>query len=333
LTRILLSEAAFRRVQPHLPAGLECVLMDRNGFLRFDGREILPHETSPECGWISHDLFADSLTARYLDVLMQSAALKWVQSAGAGIDHPIFAALLEKRIRLTINHSQSVGMADYVLWGVLNHFQGGNARAIEQAAHRWTQWPAREIAGTRWLILGFGAIGEAVARRAKGFGAYVTGVRRQSVQSPSADAMVTPDRMRDHLGVSDVVVLCMPQTAETTNLVDADFLAAMKPGSVLVNVGRGSAIDEAALLAALDAGKPEHALLDVFRIEPLPADSRFWDHSRVTVTPHSSAMSAGNAARTDQVFLDNLVRYLAGEALLDEVTMPDSPAATPPKSR
>jgi phosphoglycerate dehydrogenase-like enzyme len=328
LTRILLSEVAFQRIRPRLDAQLECVLMDRQGVLRLGDVELAPEDARPECGWIGHELFADGLVEHYGDVLLQSPALKWVQSGGAGLDRPIFGALLGKGVRVTTNHSQAVGMADYVLWGVLDHFQGGAARAAEQAAHRWTQRRAREIDGTRWLIIGFGAIGEAVARRAKGFGAHVTGVRRKPGESPFADAVTTPERISQHLGDSDVVVLCMPQTAETTGLVDADFLAEMKPGSMLVNVGRGSAIDEEALLAALDAGKPEHALLDVFRVEPLPVDSRFWDHPRVTLTPHSSAMSSGNAGRTDALFLDNLARYIAGRPLLNEViTRPDSPAA------
>ena len=214
--------------------------------------------------------------------------------------------LAEKGIRLTTSHTQSVGIAEYVMWGVLNHFQSGNTHAVEQTARRWTKRRSREISGTRWLIIGFGAIGEAIARRAKGFDAHVTGVRRQHQQSSCADALATPDQIFDHLGDNDVAALCVPQTSQTMNMVDADFLAAMKPGSILVNVGRGSVIDDDALIAALDAGKPGHALLDVFRIEPLPADSRFWHYPRVTVTAHTSALNSGLDMRTDNLFLDNL---------------------------
>ena len=122
---------------------------------------------------------------------------------------------------------------------------------------------------------------------------------------------------------TDVVVLSLPLNANTANMVDAAFLAAMKPGSVLVNVGRGGLVDEAALLAALDAGKPEHAILDVFQTEPLPAESRFWSHPRVTATPHASPMGSGLQARSDALFVDNLTRYLAGEPLLNEVSAKD----------
>ncbi|HEY0106018.1 MAG TPA: D-2-hydroxyacid dehydrogenase [Rhizomicrobium sp.] len=330
MNRILLTETAFHRVQPRLggPAsGLECLTMDKDGIVRLGGREISADDARPDCGWLSHDLFVDAVAARYLGVLMQSPALSWVQSAGAGLDHPVFAMLAQKGVRLTTNHSQALGMAEYVLWGVLDHFQGGKAHAAEQAAQRWTKRRSREISGSRWLIVGFGAIGEAVARRAKAFDAHVTGIRRRPGQSAFADAMATPERLRDHLGDSDVVVLSVPQTAQTANLVDAEFLAAMKPGSVLVNVGRGGLIDEEALLAALDAGKPEHALLDVFRTEPLPADSRFWNHPRVTLTAHTSALSAGAEARAEDLFLDNLGRYIAGQPLLNEVTAAEMTAA------
>lgn len=325
MARVLLTETAFQRLRVDLD-GVECLTMDAAGAIRLNGRAILPDDAAPECAFISNDVFFSPIEAGFIDALTRSGVAKWVQSAGAGVDHPMFARLAERGIRLTKSDGQAVGMAEYVLWGVLNHFQGGNERAAQQAAHRWTKRRSREIDGTRWLVVGFGAVGEAVARRAKGFGAHVTGVRRQAGQSPFADAMATPDRLSDYLGDSDVVVLCAPQTPHTTGMVDAKFLAAMKPGSVLINVGRGSLIDDDALRVALDAGTPEHAVLDVFRVEPLPQDSWFWDHPRVTVTPHGSALSTGSEARTDRVFLDNLARYLAGDPLLNEVSAADLPA-------
>jgi phosphoglycerate dehydrogenase-like enzyme len=169
------------------------------------------------------------------------------------------------------------------------------------------------------LIVGFGAVGQAVARRARAFGGHVTGIRRSTGASAIADVMATPDEMFGHLDDADVVVLCVPLTANTAGLVDADFLSAMKPGAMLVNVGRGGSIDEDALLTALDAGKLGHALLDVFRTEPLPPDSRFWGHPRVTLTAHCSGSTTGLSARIDDLFLDNLERFMTGEPLLNEV--------------
>ncbi len=331
MTRILFTETAFNRIRSRLGAmvaQLEYLLMDGDGIVRLDGQEISPAAASVDGAWFSIDALFTSIEGSFLEILMASTALEWVQSAGAGVDRPVFAQLAGKGIRLTTNHSQAVGISEYILWGVLNHFQGGNLRAAKQVAHLWTQAEAREITGSRWLIVGFGAIGEAVARLAKGFDVHVTGVRRKPARSPFADVMATPDQVFGYLGESDVVVLCMPQTPQTVNMVDAAFLAAMKPGSMLVNVGRGSLIDDDALRVALDGGKPEHALLDVFRSEPLPADSWFWDHPRVTVTAHTSAYSSRLVERGDGLFLDNLARYLAGQALLNEISAAEVLAAS-----
>lgn len=331
MTRLLLSETAFHRIQPRLGAlggRIECVVMEKTGTIRLDGRELSPKDANPKCALISNDIFFASIETSYLDALTTSAALEWVQSAGAGLDHPMFLKLAERGIHLTTNHGQAIGMAEYVMWGVLNHFQNGSAIAADQAAHRWSKRRAREVAGTRWLIIGFGAIGEAVARLAKGFGSHVTGIRRRAEPSPFADEIATPNRLFEFLCEADVVVLCVPQTRATTNMVNADFLAAMKPGSMLVNVGRGSVIDDGALFTALDTGKPEHALLDVFRTEPLPAQSRFWDHPRITVTAHTSALSSRAEARADELFVENLARYLAGQTLLHEAPASEVIAAS-----
>lgn len=326
MIQMLLTQTVFERLQPRFGAltkQLECITMDGTGRLKLGGKDIAEDDAAPLCAFISNDLFTDSLVSRFADLLAKSNALEWAQSAGAGTDHSLFARLAKKGVRLTTSHGQASAMADYVLWGVLHHFQNGRARLAEQAAHRWTRPQSRELDRTRWLIVGFGAVGEAVARRAKGFGAHVTGIRRRARPCSVADLVTTPDDIPGHLGDTDVVVLCAPLTPETADLVDADFLSAMKPGSMLVNVGRGGLIDEDALLAALDAGKPEHALLDVFRIEPLPPGSRFWNHPRVTLTGHGSGSSSGLSARVDELFLDNLARYLAGEPLLNEVAADD----------
>lgn len=322
----LLTQPTYERLQLSLErfAGeLEFMTMDTAGQLWLGGRRIAPDAAQPDYGLISNDLFSTAHGPIYFELMMNLPSLQWVHSVGAGTDHPVFAALARNGTRITTSHSQSVGMADYVIWGVLNHFQNGRERAQDQAAHLWGKRQAREMMDSRWLVIGFGSIGQGVARRARGFGAHVTGVRRDTSPSPDADAVVSPDAVFDHLRESDVVVCCMPATPQTVDMVDARFLAAMKDGSVLVNVGRGSAIVEDDLLAALDAGKPEHAILDVFRVEPLPDDSRFWDHPRVTLTPHNSGSTGGVVVRTDRLIVANIARYLAGEQLPNEVNGAD----------
>jgi phosphoglycerate dehydrogenase-like enzyme len=320
LTRVLIYEPSFHRLGEAFSVrpGLEFLLMGPDGRVTLHGAEVSLDDARPQVGWINADLFGAAPIREYVTALLKSPDLKWVQSGAAGFDLPVFGRIVAKGARLTTSHAQAVGMSEYVLAGVLDHFQRGPERRAAQARHEWARLPFRELAGSAWLIIGFGAIGQAVAVKARAFGAQVTGVRRSAGAHPDADAMIAPADVREWLPKADVVVLSLPLSARTAGMVDAGFLAAMKPGSVLVNVGRGGLVDEAALLAALDAGKPEHALLDVFHEEPLPPESRFWDHPRVALTGHASAIGSGLTARGDSLFLDNLDRYLAGQPLRNE---------------
>jgi phosphoglycerate dehydrogenase-like enzyme len=148
----------------------------------------------------------------------------------------------------------------------------------------------------------------------------VIGSRRRPSPDDPTDLTVTPDRVPEVIGQADVVVLAAPATTETNDLVDADLLGRMKDGSMLVNVARGSLVDEDALLVALDRGVPAAAVLDVFRTEPLPDDHPFWTHPSVRITPHNSAGGLGRLQRQADLFADNLARYLAGEPLIHDVT-------------
>ena len=316
--RLLIYEPSFRRLEAAIAGAspaIDVVLMDESGALRRGGEPIDIAEAGIEAAWANNDVFTSKTARDYSVALLKSPTLKWLQSGAAGFDHPMFGQLVQRGVTLTTSHGQAVGMADYVLWGVLDHFQRGPERRAAQAGHAWTRHRFRDLENSHWLVIGFGAIGQGVARRARAFGAKVTGVRRSQEAHPDADVIAPQRDTGELLPTADVVVLSLPLTAETRHLVDADFLAAMKPGSALVNVGRGGLIDEPALLAALDRGIPEHALLDVFETEPLPPESPFWDHPRVTLTPHASGISEGAAGRNDQLFLENLARYAAGQPL------------------
>ncbi len=321
MARILIFEPSYRRIEASLPAAAkdsQFLLMNAEGAVTLDGKPCEPDDV--EVAWATAELFFGPAMRPYMIAVLKSAALKWVQSSAAGFDNPVFGEIVKKGAILTTNHSQAVGMSEYVLATVLDHLQRGPERRAAQAEGKWQAYPFREIAGQHWLVIGYGAIGQETARRAAAFGARITGVRRQAGDQPHADAMATPDQLPALLPTADVVVLSLPLSAATADMVNADFLAAMKPRSVLVNVGRGGLVDEDALLAALDAGKPEHAILDVFKTEPLPADSPFWTHPRVTVTPHASPIGSGLQARSDRLFLENLSRYLTGQALLNQVS-------------
>ena len=301
-----------------LKGQLELVLMGDDGRLRSNGTEVSIDEAQPEVVFASADVFFTPVAHPFMFASLKSRALKWVQSGSAGLDNPVFKQIVQSGARLTASHGQAVGMGDYVLWAVLDVLQDGPGRRSSQAVRTWQRRQSREIAGTRWLVVGFGAVGQGVGRRARAFGAHVTGVRRNLTSDVNADAIVMLSDIWRLLPDTDVVVLAIPATPQTLRLADETFFSTMKRGSVFVNVGRGALVDESSMLAALDRGIPEHAVLDVFDTEPLPADNVLWTHPRVTVTAHCSGLSRGNPGRNDAAFFDNLNRYLAGEALHDE---------------
>jgi phosphoglycerate dehydrogenase-like enzyme len=326
MTRLLIFDAAWKRVAGDLaPLGerLTPLVIDREGQITAGGQVLDVDSAQPGIAWASGEMYSSGASRNFMVAALKSDALKWVHSGAAGFDHPVFRQLVEKGVRLTNSHGQAVSIAEYVLAEVLGYLQHLTQRRAEQAAHRWTRLPFKEVMGGRWLVIGFGAIGQAVAARAGGFGARVVGVRRDQAAHPLAERIAPLSQAAELAAEADVVVLSAPLTPETRGVANAAFFAAMKPGSILVNVGRGGLVDEPALLAALDKGVPEHAILDVFAAEPLPADSPFWDHPRVSLTPHASAFGSGNTARNDAVFVENVRRYLAGQALVSEVDAKD----------
>lgn len=320
MTRLLIYGPSYDRIAADIAAAapeIDILVMDREGIIRLDGDEISPDEAAPTIAWANHDLYLSPVARDFFITLLKSPSLAWVQSAAAGFDNPAFAELVRKGAKLSTSHGQAVGMADYVLAEVLDHFQRGPERRAAQGAHVWWREGFREVADTTWLIIGYGAIGQGVGRRAQAFGARVVGVRRDTSASPFVERIAELSALPDELPRADVVVLSIPLNARTRRMADAAFFAAMKPGSVLVNVGRGGLVDEPALLAALDAGVPAHAVLDVFETEPLPADSPFWDHPRVRVTAHCSGVTGGENNRNQALFLENLARFARGATLLN----------------
>jgi phosphoglycerate dehydrogenase-like enzyme len=318
MTRLLIHRRPYERLRSELSSlpGLEPVVMDDHGQI---GGYSPADDVEFDAAWLSTEVFLSPASRAFIASLLRTPGLKWVQSAGAGYDHPIFHQILEKGARLSTSHAQAVGMSEFVLAGVLDHFQRGPERRAAQQQRAWRQLPFREIMGSSWLIVGFGAIGQAVAQRARAFGASVTGVRRTAEPHPFAERIVAVAALAEMLPQADVVVLCLPLTPATRGLFETRLFGRMKPGSVFVNVGRGALVDESSLLAGLAAGAPGHAILDVFDTEPQPPQSPFWSHSKVALTPHASALSDGLEARNDALFLDNLRRFLEGQPLLNEL--------------
>jgi phosphoglycerate dehydrogenase-like enzyme len=246
-----------------------------------------------------------------------------VQGIGSGYEH-IWGAGLDRDGIVVTNAVgvSAVPMAEFVLGRILQMWKRFPEIEDHARRHEWKPAFGRMLAGSTLGIIGLGAIGKALAERAGALGMRVVASRRSwqpGMTAPHVDTLYGPKDLHALLAESDAVVLCAPSTAETRRMIDADALAAMKPGALFVNVGRGTMVDEPALIDALERGHLSAAVLDVTSEEPLPADNPLWDAPNVFVSAHCSATSEGYVERVLAVFLDNLTRYLAGEPLRNVV--------------
>ena len=295
------------------------VLFRDDGTVRTERGVLLsPAADAFEVAWATHDLFVGDGYRAFFRLLDASTTVRWVQSPGAGVDAPTFRSLIDRGVRLTTSHVTSIPISEFVIRSVLDVFQRPAEWAAVRAARRWDHHTFREVFGTTWLLVGLGAIGADVAIRARAFGARVVGCRRHPTGDEPVDEMILPAGLLATIGTADVVVLAAPSTAETHHVIDGAALAAMKEGSVLVNVARGSLVDEAALLKALDAGRPAAAVLDAVAREPPGDDSPLWDHPQVVLTPHNSFAGEGSTPRNAELFVTNLGRYTGGDKLINE---------------
>ncbi len=319
--KIFASEAPAGRVAAAL-AGHDLILVDGKGGIRAGGASIQAEEARAEIVWLTFDSLMGGQFDLFFDVAL-GGTVKWLHTQQTGLDSPRYRDVVAKGIKLTNSHAQAPAIAEYVLANALAETWPIAASRAAQAAGEWKRMAFYELAGSHWLIIGLGEIGREIAHRAKGFGVKITGLNRNGRPDPAADATGTLKDLPKLLPTADVVVLAAARTDATTDLVNAQFVAAMKPGSILINVARGELVVDAALIAGLDKGAPGLAILDAFREEPLPKSHPFWKHPKVCVTGHTSSAGHNTLARADNFFLDNLRRYQKGEPLMSLVG-PDS---------
>ena len=268
-----------------------------------------------EIGWL--DMTDKSQMAA---AILAATDMKWLNSIYAGIDGMPLAALSERGVVLTNGAGiNAITIAEYVVMGMLTIAKGYRELVRAQQRHEWlSDAPGKvELAGSRALLLGHGAIGKLIEVRLAAFDVAVTVVRR----TPAAGAL-GPGQWRERLGEFDWVILAVPATAETEALIGAAELAAMKPSAVLLNIARGSVIDQAALVDALAARRIAAAFLDVTDPEPLPAQHPLWSLGNAHITMHLSGRSQTLMfKRSAERFLDNLTRWRAGQPLLHQVDL------------
>ncbi len=250
--------------------------------------------------------------------------LRWVQAFSAGTEHLPVAELVERGIELTTAAGAGAApIAEFVIGRLLEVWK--ESRSIErmQRERRFKRPQSRMLAGCTLGIVGLGAIGSAVAERARALGMRVVATRRSyrdGDTSPLVDELFGPSSLARLLEQSDAVVLAAPDTKETRNLIDTGALEHMQPGAVLCNVARGALVDEAALAKALSSGRLGAAILDVTKEEPLPADDPLWEAPNLYLSPHCAVSPDAYEERTLELFAENLRRYAAGQSLLNSTT-------------
>jgi len=266
-------------------------------------------------------------------------ALRWLQFHSAGIDFAVESPLLKNRniVVTTLSGAAAPQMAEYAVTMILalGHRMYeiyNNQNRLEWPHDRWDLFSPLELRGSTVGIVGYGSIGREIARLLQPFGTTILATKRD-VRHPQ-DAGYTEEGLGDPEGnyftrlypiqalksmlkLCDFVIVCVPLTAETRNLISEEELAVMKPTAHLVNIGRGGVVDQAALFTALQEHHLAGVAMDVFAEEPLPPGSPFWRMPNVIVTPHIGGISVAYQYRAMKLFVENLKRYLEGITLLN----------------
>ncbi|MGE2832626.1 D-2-hydroxyacid dehydrogenase [Mycobacterium sp. SMC-4] len=247
-----------------------------------------------------------------------SPELRLVQSCSAGVEQ--IAGLIPDGVTLcNASGVHAPAIAETVIAAILVHAKLIYRRRAEQRARRWTQLPARELAGTTMCVIGTGHIGSAVAALAQALGMTTVGVRRHPVPTPGFDVTVGPAGLDDALSRADYLVIACPLTADTEGLLTADKFARLPRGAYLANVSRGAVVDEAAMIEAFEQGRLSGGFLDCHVHEPLPDDSPLWDMPGVDISPHDSHASNLLGDRQVELFCRNLKHLIHGEPLVNVV--------------
>jgi phosphoglycerate dehydrogenase-like enzyme len=247
-----------------------------------------------------------------------SPNLKWVQTSSAGVGQTVKRlGVADSELIVTTASGVHAGPLTEFVFGALLFYVKQMARIqADQAAHRWERFCSDELSGKTMAVIGIGRIGRQIATIARAFDMTVWAMARTNTPERASELGV--DRLFERADLhamltgADCLVLATPHTPDTENLIGRAELAVMPKGSVLINIARGIVIDEEALIAALKSGQLGFAALDVFRTEPLPAESELWDLPSVLINPHSASTATSENAKITDIFIRNLGHYLDG---------------------
>ena len=246
------------------------------------------------------------------EMLQRAPNLRWVQSSSSGIG-PMLDNIGVSASNLIVTNAAGIHanpLAEFAITAALYFTKEIPRLNAEKARKVWNRYCGYEIAGTRMIVIGLGGVGRRVAELASAMGIEVVGLRRSGAAPPGVSRMIDIDGLDAELPSADFVVMIAPDTSLTRNMLDRRRLALLPSRAVIVNIGRGSTIDETAMTEMLADGRLRGAGLDVFAKEPLPETSPLWDLPNVLVVPHSASTVHQENDRLVDLFIENLHRYL-----------------------
>jgi len=262
--------------------------------------------------------FGQDITA---ETLSHYPKLRWIQAISAGIDNLPLQAMAARGIALTNARGvHQIQMSEHILWSILTIMRQGQMSIRHQDQKIWEpEVELEELYGKTVCIVGAGSIGEAVAKKCRAFGMTVWGIAHSVKTDQAYDRMGTMTDLTVFLEKSDIVVVLLPLTAETSGIFNKDLFCQMKTGSYFINVARGPVVNEEDLMVALNTGKIRAAALDVFKQEPLPESSLFWGMDNVLLTPHIAGHTPHYTARVLEIFNKNLRLYPNFEKMINYI--------------
>ena len=326
--RLMLSQKMLEQLSPQILQhaqghALELVSLEsavalqrRDIDLAFISREVTgsstKHQVHPE------------LQACY-DLMLDNTGLKWVHIHSAGADRPIYQSLVQRGVQVSTSSGANARVvAAMALAGLLALNKRFPMLWTQQQHRQWLpllgegRMP-RDLPGQTATVVGWGPIGQELAQLLSALGLKVIAIRTKATGQHNGIEMVRFEDMQAVLPRTDWLILACPLTHTTHGLVNAQVLQALSPGAQLINVARGEVVVQDALIDALQRGQLQGAFLDVFDTEPLAVDSPLWAMPNVMITPHAAGHSDGNAQRVNQMFLENLTRWLCAQPLNNRV--------------
>ena len=310
------------RLDP-LDLDIEMMTFNKDGNFLVDGKVVPPENVEVDYLWLSPHFKADGAQETVFDALLRCKSVGILQTFNAGLDHPFYKKISDKGTRICNSSAQAVAISEYVMAQVLSAIHPIDRQRELQSSKTWQSTPFRELSRSNWLVIGFGPIGQEICKRVKPFGADISVIRRSPKPSELADRVGTMADLETYLPLADIVVLACPLNNQTRGFADANFFTHVKENAMLVNIARGGLIEDKAMIGALDDGRLSLAILDVFHQEPLPVDDPLWSHEKIRMTSHTSFNGEGVGDRWDQLFLDNIVRFVGGQNLAHEVNPGD----------